>query len=93
MKIDCIEAFEYTIKGIPCLIGVTYYHHQKPYRGSAYFCNSSDDYYGYTDTEFVVLDRTGHYAKWLEVKLITMIVTKLKVSFMKTCRRKIPIIK
>lgn len=66
---DCIEVFEYTFQGIPCLIGVTDYHHQKPYSGSPYNCDSPDDYYGYTDIGFVILDRKGYHAKWLERKL------------------------
>lgn len=66
---ECIEVFDYKIKGIPCLIGVTEYYHQKPFRGPAYRCDSSDDYYGYTDIDFIVLDRRGYHARWLEQKL------------------------
>ena len=56
-----------TIKGIPCIINVTYYHHQK---GSLSYNAPSDlDYYGFTSIEFDVLDRKGYKAPWLERKL------------------------
>ena len=56
-----------TIKGIPCIINVTYYHHCK---GSQSYNAPSDlDYYGFTEIEFDVLDRKGYKAPWLERKL------------------------
>lgn len=41
----------------------------KPWRGSLSACPSSDDYYGYSEVEFDVLDRRGRPAPWLERKL------------------------
>ena len=54
-----------TIKGIPCIISVTYCKH---YSGSLN-APSDLDYYGFTEIEFDVLDRKGYKAPWLERKL------------------------
>lgn len=67
-KAHYIELVPTYIKGIPCLLGVTHYFEQKPFKGSAYLCDSSDDYYGYTDVEYDILDRKGYPASWLERK-------------------------
>ena len=56
-----------TVAGIPCLIGVTYFHSVK---GSySYHAVSDWDYRGYIECEFDVLDRRGRKAAWLERKL------------------------
>jgi hypothetical protein len=60
---------ESRIQGIPCLIEVTTLTVVKPWRGSAQSCPSSDDYYGYSEVEFEVLDRKGYKAAWLERKM------------------------
>lgn len=58
---------ETTIAGIPCLIGVTHY---ECVRGSYNYNAASDmDYYGYSESEWIVLDRKGYKAAWLERKL------------------------
>lgn len=58
---------ETTIAGIPCLIGVTYY---ECVQGSYSYNAASDlDYYGYSESEWEVLDRKGYKAAWLERKL------------------------
>ena len=57
------------IQGIPCLVEVTTFIHVKPWKGSPHTCPSSDDYYGYTEIEYDVLDRKGYHAKWLECKI------------------------
>ena len=58
---------ETTVAGIPCLIGVTHY---ECVRGSYNYNAASDmDYYGYSEAEWVVLDRKGYKAAWLERKL------------------------
>ena len=57
------------VAGIPCLIGVTEFHKVAPWKGSAASCPSSDDWYGYIDIEFEVLDRRGRPAPWLEKKM------------------------
>ena len=54
-----------TIKGIPCIISVTYCKH---YSGPLN-APSDLDYYGFTEIEFDVLDRKGYKAPWLERKL------------------------
>ena len=57
------------IAGIPCQIAVTHFLRVKPYSGSARYCDSPEDYYGYTEAEFDVLDSRGRPAAWLERKL------------------------
>lgn len=55
------------IQGIPCLIGVTHY---ECVRGSYSRNAPSDmDYYGYSESEWEVLDQRGRPAPWLERKL------------------------
>ncbi len=61
--------FDTRIAGIPCQIGVTYFHYQPPWRGSAHTCDSDMDYYGYHELEYDVLDRRGRPAAWLEKKM------------------------
>lgn len=53
------------IAGIPCKIGVTYFY---KVQGSPYADNDWD-YKGYTDSDWVVLDRKGRKAPWLEAKV------------------------
>lgn len=60
---------ESRVQGIPCLIEVTTLTVVRPWRGSAQSCPSSDDYYGYSEVEFNVLDRKGYKAAWLEHKM------------------------
>ena len=58
-----IAEIESRVAGIPCIIGVTEYQ-----RGSYNrWCDSDMDYYGYI--EWVVCDRRGRPAPWLERKL------------------------
>ena len=64
-----LNEFEHHISGIPCIIGVTYFHYQPPWSGSAHTCPSSDDYYGFTEMEYEVLDRKGYKADWLASKI------------------------
>jgi hypothetical protein len=62
-----IAEIESRVAGIPCLIGVTEF---QSVRGSySYHAASDMDYYGYTESEWVVLDRRGRPAAWLERKL------------------------
>jgi hypothetical protein len=62
-----LAEIESTVAGIPCLIGVTEF---SSVRGSySYHADSDMDYYGYTESEWVVLDRRGRPAAWLERKL------------------------
>lgn len=59
---------ESRIDGIPCLISVTYYRAVKG-AGSLYSAASDMDYTGWTDMDWVVCDRRGRLAPWLERKL------------------------
>lgn len=62
-----ITEIESRIAGIPCLIGVTHFN---SVRGSySYNAPSDMDYYGYTESEWEVLDRRGRPAAWLERKM------------------------
>jgi hypothetical protein len=62
-----IATIEHRVAGIPCIIGVIDYSCVK---GSySYNADSDWDYYGYTDSEWELLDRKGYRAKWLDVKL------------------------
>jgi hypothetical protein len=62
-----IAEIESRVAGIPCLIGVT---HFDCVSGSYSYNAASDmDYYGYSDSEWDVLDRRGRPAAWLERKL------------------------
>ena len=56
-----------TISGIPCLIEV---NDCIVVKGSYNrMCDSSDDYYGWSDVSFTVYDRKGYKAEWLERKM------------------------
>lgn len=66
------------IQGIPCLIEVTTFNVVKPWKGSPFTCPSSDDYYGYTEVEFNVLDRKGYKATWLECKMTDKDIARIK---------------
>ena len=58
---------ESRVAGIPCIIRVTNF---ESVRGSySYNAPSDMDYYGYTESEWEVLDRNGRPAAWLERKL------------------------
>jgi len=62
-----IAEIESRVAGIPCLIGVTEF---QSVRGSySYHADSDMDYYGYSESEWVVLDTRGRPAAWLERKL------------------------
>ena len=62
-------SIESRIAGIPCIIRVDTCIVVPPFRDSPHNCDSSDDYYGYRDVEFTVLDRKGYKAAWLERKM------------------------
>lgn len=66
-KTHYIAEIEHRVAGIPCLIGVTYYDKVE---GSYNYWEDSDwDYYGYSESEWEILDRKGYKAAWLERKL------------------------
>lgn len=58
-----------TVAGIPALVDVLHYHNQEPFKGPAMYCDSSDDWYGYSELDYVLLDRKGYRARWLEKKV------------------------
>ncbi len=68
-KAKTIANIPFILNGIPCLIGVESYTGQKPFKGSAYNCDSDWDYRGFEDIEYSILDRKGYYAEWLSKKL------------------------
>jgi hypothetical protein len=62
-----LAEIESTVSGIPCLIGVTEF---SSVSGSYNYNAPSDmDYYGYTESDWEVLDRRGRPAAWLDRKL------------------------
>lgn len=62
-----IAEIESRVAGIPCMIGVVSFD---SVRGSySYNAPSDMDYYGYTESEWDVLDQRGRKADWLERKL------------------------
>lgn len=64
-----MDTIESRISGIPCIIQITDFVKIAPWKGSIHSCPSSDDYYGYIDCEFKILDRKGYDAPWLERKM------------------------
>ena len=61
------DTIEMRIAGIPAIIEVTDY---VQVRGSfAYDAPSADDYYGYEEMDYVICDRRGRPAPWLERKV------------------------
>jgi hypothetical protein len=58
-----IAEIETRVAGIPCIIGVEDYQEGNGNK----WCDSDVDYYGYS--EWVVCDRRGRPAPWLERKM------------------------
>lgn len=56
---------ESRIQGIPCLIEILSFFKCAPCR----WADNPDEYYGYTDVEYTVLDRKGYTADWLARKM------------------------
>ncbi len=63
------NTFKSQVDGIPCLIEVTHYKYEAPSKFAAIYCDNPDEYYGFVEFEFNVLDRKGYFAEWLERKL------------------------
>lgn len=55
------------IGGIPCIVRVT--HYERVAGSFSHNAPSDVDYYGYTDSDWDVLDRRGRKADWLAKKL------------------------
>ena len=60
-----IAEIETIVAGIPCIVGVTEYSSVR----ADHRADSDWDYTGYEDIEWVVLDRRGRPAPWLQRKL------------------------
>ena len=60
---------ESNVKGIPCIIEVTYLDHTPPSWKHPSQCDNPWEYYGGFEVEFTVRDRKGYAAEWLERKL------------------------
>jgi hypothetical protein len=61
--------FLFHIKGIPCYLAVTSYVSQPAWKKGIESCPSSDDYYGYEEISFDILDTKGYRARWLEAAM------------------------
>lgn len=84
------HTIDFFLGGIPCQIGLHSYTKQEPWKGSAYSCPSRDDYYGYTESEWIILDRKGYHAKWLERKITNDIQSEIDEAieeYMEECRK------
>jgi hypothetical protein len=66
---DTLLVLNTRICGVACVVRVTDYEHQEPFRGSAWACNSDIDYRGGTRAHFDVLDLEGRPAPELERSL------------------------
>lgn len=64
---QCIAEIETHVAGIPCIIGVTDYEAYVPayISGPPEYCYPSEGGFG----GYILLDRKGYRAKWLERKL------------------------
>ena len=62
-----LTVFDSQVAGIPCKIGVRSYERHAPM--SAHQAHSDLEFYGFTETDYVVLDRRGNPAPWLQDKV------------------------
>ena len=80
-----VADFDTKIAGIPCGITVTHYTYVKPWGGSVYTCPSELDYYGYTEFDYIVLDRKGYKAEWLANKLTSDDDKRILIEYVDNC--------
>lgn len=64
LKINYKETISHRLAGIPCLIGVRMCKKYPPNPNA----DNPDDYYGYWDVDYDILDQKGKAAAWLENK-------------------------
>jgi len=64
LKIQYKETISHRLAGIPCLIGVRMCKKYPPNPKA----DNPDDYYGYCDVDYDILDSKGKPAAWLEKK-------------------------
>jgi hypothetical protein len=62
-----LAVFDSRVAGIPCQIGVVNYEKHAPM--SVHKAHSDLEFYGYSEANYVVLDRRGRPAPWLQRKL------------------------
>jgi len=62
-----LTVFDTRVAGIPCQIGVLNYERHAPM--SAHQAHSDLEFYGYSEVDYVVLDRRGRPAPWLQRKV------------------------
>ena len=62
-----LTTFDSRVAGIPCQIGVLDYKRHAPL--SAHQAHSDIEFYGFTETDYVILYRRGNPAPWLQNKL------------------------
>lgn len=65
-RIDKKEGIPYRLHGISCLLYITSYTYQPPFKGSPQNCDSDLDYYGYEEIEWEVYNLNGFRMKFLE---------------------------
>lgn len=79
--------FRMSIHDEDWLVEVTSYEYAPPFRGSPHNCDSSDDYYGYEEIEYCILDLDGNPAEELEKELTKQdkveILKELSANFKK----------
>jgi hypothetical protein len=64
---DFVLQFDCRVAGIPCQIGVVNYERYAPM--SVHKAHSDLEFYGYSEVDYVVLDRRGRPAPWLQRKV------------------------
>jgi hypothetical protein len=57
--------FQTTIADIPCGICIDSYTHVPPFNGPMHKCDSTEEFYGYTDISYTILNKHGREAQWL----------------------------
>lgn len=79
-----IAEIETTVAGIPCVIGVVDYI---SVAGSySHNADSDWDYHGYSESDWVVCDRRGRSAPWLEKKLTSKDESRIEQEIAKHMR-------
>jgi len=71
------------ISGIPCEVEIVSIYVQKPIPNA----DSDWDYNGYTDIEFIVCDRNGRPAPWLERKMTSNEREQIELEILKEAER------
>ena len=64
---DFVLQFDCRVAGIPCQIGVVNYERYSPM--SVHKAHSDLEFYGYSEVDYVVLDRRWRPAPWLQRKV------------------------